>query len=83
MLFRNIIGQKSVKQQLLRSLNAGRLPHAQLLLGPPGSGKLALALAYAQRALCDVTLAYSIDDGQSFAPLPLASGSSTAAASGS
>ena len=53
MLFRNIIGQKSVKQQLLRSLNAGRLPHAQLLLGPPGSGKLALALAYAQRALCE------------------------------
>ncbi len=52
MLFKDIIGQEIVKKQLLRSLNAGRLPHAQLLLGPAGSGKLALALAYAQKVLC-------------------------------
>ncbi len=52
MLFSDIIGQELVKKQLLRSLHAGRMPHAQLLLGPSGSGKLALALAYAQRALC-------------------------------
>ncbi len=52
MLFKDIVGQKQVKQLLLRSLNAGRMPHAQLLLGPAGSGKLSLALAYAQRILC-------------------------------
>jgi len=52
MLFKDIVGQEQVKQLLLRSLNAGRMPHAQLLLGPAGSGKLALALAYAQRILC-------------------------------
>lgn len=52
MLFNDIVGQPQVKQLLLRSLNADRLPHAQLFLGPPGCGKLALALAYAQRVLC-------------------------------
>lgn len=30
-----------------------RIPHAQLLLGAPGSGKLSLALAFAQYVLCE------------------------------
>ena len=30
-----------------------RIPHAQLFLGPPGSGKLALAIAFAQYVLCE------------------------------
>ena len=52
MLFSDIIGQEKVKQQLLRSAGSGRMPHAQLILGPAGCGKLALALAYAQRIFC-------------------------------
>lgn len=52
MLFKDIVGQNQVKKHLLRSLNIGRLPHAQLFLGPAGCGKLALALAYAQKVLC-------------------------------
>jgi len=34
-------------------IQADRLPHAQIFLGPEGCGKLALALAYAQYALCE------------------------------
>lgn len=52
MLFSEIIGQDEVKQQLLAQLASGRIPHAQLFYGPPGSGKLGLALAYATALLC-------------------------------
>ncbi|HRJ16441.1 MAG TPA: hypothetical protein PLI34_15690, partial [Saprospiraceae bacterium] len=53
MLFSQVIGQKTVQAQLLRMVQSDRLPHALLLLGPPGSGKRTLALALAQYVLCD------------------------------
>ena len=40
MLFRDIIGQESVKRQLCLSVQEGRIPHAQLITGPKGVGKL-------------------------------------------
>jgi len=52
MLFRNIIGQSSVKQRLLQSVREGRISHAQLFFGPEGSGALALAAAYARYIHC-------------------------------
>lgn len=52
MKFSEIIGQEEVKQQLLRSVKEERISHAQLFSGPPGNGKLALALAYAQYVSC-------------------------------
>ena len=52
MLFSEIIGQQSVKERLLRSVSDGRISHAQLFLGPQGSGTLPLALAYAQFISC-------------------------------
>lgn len=52
MLFKQIIGQQAVKQRLVRSIKEGRISHAQLFLGPQGSGSLALALAYAQFISC-------------------------------
>ncbi len=52
MLFADIIGQEAVKKHLLQSANQGRVSHAQLFLGPEGSGNLALALAYAQYLNC-------------------------------
>ncbi len=52
MLFRDIIGQEAVKQQLRVSVREGRIPHAQLLAGQSGIGKLQLALAYAQYLNC-------------------------------
>ncbi|MBQ8704861.1 MAG: DNA polymerase III subunit [Paludibacteraceae bacterium] len=52
MLFRDIIGQEEIKQQLRLSAREGRIPHARLFAGPAGIGKLQLALAYAQYLNC-------------------------------
>ncbi|MDP4187485.1 MAG: DNA polymerase III subunit delta' [Bacteroidota bacterium] len=52
MLFKDIIGQQDVKQRLVQSVKENRISHAQLLLGPEGSGNLALAVAYAQFISC-------------------------------
>lgn len=52
MLFSEIIGQNEVKQLLTRSVDNGRIPHAQLFIGAEGSGMLPLAIAYAQYILC-------------------------------
>lgn len=53
MFFRDIVGQEQIKKQLLATVKEGRIPHAQLFLGPEGSGNLALAIAYAQLVACD------------------------------
>lgn len=53
MQFKNVIGQQSAKTQLLRIATSGRLPHAMMLIGTPGSGDLPLSLAFAQYALCE------------------------------
>jgi DNA polymerase III subunit delta' len=52
MRFSDIIGQQPVKDRLLNSVKEGRVSHAQLFWGPPGVGKLALALAYGQYLNC-------------------------------
>ena len=46
MSFDEVIGQKDVQQRLLQLVDGGRLPHAMMLCGPAGSGKLALAVAF-------------------------------------
>lgn len=53
MLFSQIIGQQEVKDRFIRSVSEGRIPHAQLLSGPEGVGKLPLAIAYAQYICCE------------------------------
>jgi len=52
MKFADIIGQETVKQKLIKTVNDSRVSHAQLFLGAEGSGKLALAVAYAQYINC-------------------------------
>ncbi len=52
MQFSEIIGQENVKRKLIRTVLENRVSHAQLFLGPGGSGKLALAIAYAQYINC-------------------------------
>lgn len=52
MKFAQIIGQQVVKQKLIKTVRENRVSHAQLFLGPEGSGKLALAIAYAQYINC-------------------------------
>lgn len=53
MLFANIIGQNEIKERMIRSVQEQRIPHAQLICGQEGCGKLALALAYAQYIFCE------------------------------
>ena len=53
MQFKEIIGQQAVKQRLLNTVKENRVSHAQLFLGPEGSGSLALAVAYAQYLSCE------------------------------
>jgi len=53
MLFSEIIGQQEIKKRLIRTVIEQRIPHAQLLRGPEGVGKLGLAIAYAQFICCE------------------------------
>ncbi|MFZ4581854.1 MAG: DNA polymerase III subunit delta' [Paludibacter sp.] len=53
MLFSEVIGQQEIKERFVRSVKDQRIPHAQLLRGPEGIGKLALAIAYAQYICCE------------------------------
>lgn len=51
--FSDVIGQEEVKQRLLHDAQEDRVPHALMLCGPRGCGKLPLALALAQYLLCE------------------------------
>lgn len=53
MQFSTILGQEHIKNHLTRSATLGRIPHAQLFVGPEGSGTLAMAIAYSQYILCN------------------------------
>ena len=52
MRFSEILGHDSQKKALLASVASGRIPHAQLFVGPEGCGVLPMALAYAQHVFC-------------------------------
>ena len=52
MLFKEILGLSHIKNHLSSSADAGRIPHAQLFVGPEGCGLLPMALAYAQYIIC-------------------------------
>ncbi len=53
MLFKEIIGQREIVNKLIHTIKDGRISHAQLYLGPEGSGKLSIAMAYAQFVNCE------------------------------
>ena len=52
MQFSEILGQEHIKSHLTKSADVGRIPHAQLFVGPEGSGTLPMAIAYAQYIIC-------------------------------
>ena len=52
MKFSVVVGQQALKERLLNGCRSGKVPHAQFFSGDPGSGNLALALAYATFTLC-------------------------------
>lgn len=53
MKFEEVIGQEEAKERLMQLVQESRLPHALMLCGPMGSGKMALALAFASYLLAD------------------------------
>jgi len=53
MLFKDIPGNKDIKNELISSVKNNRISHAQLLFGEPGSGQLPLAIAYASYINCE------------------------------
>ena len=54
MEWREVIGQREAQERLQQLVKDHHLPHAMMLCGPNGSGKLALATAFA---------CYLLDDG--------------------
>ena len=52
MRFADVIGQQALKEHLARSVDSGRISHAQLFTGISGAGTLPLAVAYAQYIHC-------------------------------
>ena len=53
MTFSEVIGQQEAKERLMQMVREDRLPHAMMLCGPVGSGKLALAIAFGCQLLDD------------------------------
>lgn len=48
MAFEQVIGQRETQQRLMQMVGEGRLPHAIMLCGPKGCGKMALAMGFAK-----------------------------------
>ena len=48
MAFEQVIGQREAQERLMQMVNEGRLPHAIMLCGPQGCGKMALAMGMAK-----------------------------------
>jgi DNA polymerase-3 subunit delta' len=51
MLYEDVLGQEHIKNHLKQSVLNGRIPHAQLFVGPEGCGTLPMAIAYARSIL--------------------------------
>ena len=47
-MFEQVIGQQETQARLLQLVHEGRLPHALMLCGPAGCGKMALAIGFAK-----------------------------------
>ncbi len=56
MLFDSVLGHEHIIAHLKKGVDSGRIPHAQLFVGPEGAGMLSLAIAYAEYILCNSAL---------------------------
>ncbi len=83
---RRVVGQQKAKDMLTQVLKSGRISHAYLFSGPPGIGKKALALTFAEaingidhltdlqgRSISKKSSWYSHPDIRIFLPLPTSS----------
>ncbi|HEY8530555.1 MAG TPA: DNA polymerase III subunit delta' [Paenibacillaceae bacterium] len=53
MAIRDMPGQPAAKALLAHALRTGKVAHAYLFAGPPGTGRRAMALAFAQALFCE------------------------------
>ena len=53
MKFKDLPGNQTLKDELREMADNGRIPHALLLAGPPGIGKMMLARTFIQYAQCE------------------------------
>jgi DNA polymerase-3 subunit delta' len=60
MRFQDIPGNEKIINKLIRAAVDQRIAHSQLYIGPPGSGKLLIALAYAQYLNCRPIVAVNV-----------------------
>ncbi|MDY5850710.1 MAG: ATP-binding protein, partial [Prevotella sp.] len=49
--FKEVIGQEEAQRRLLQMMDGQKVPHAIMLCGPTGCGKMAVALAFASALL--------------------------------
>lgn len=47
-MFEQVVGQHDIQQRLMQLVSEERLPHALMLCGPQGCGKMALAIGFAK-----------------------------------
>lgn len=52
MLFKEVVGQKEIKEHLVEIGKSGDIPHASLFIAQKGAGALPLALAFTQYLVC-------------------------------
>ncbi|MBR1688357.1 MAG: RuvB-like helicase [Prevotella sp.] len=67
--FEQVIGQQEARERLLQMVSEDRLPHALMLCGPQGCGKMALAMGFAKHLL--------LHTPPSIGPLPAARNAET------
>jgi DNA polymerase-3 subunit delta' len=60
-MFEQVIGQREVQERLMQMVNEDRLPHAIMLCGPQGTGKLALAVGFAKVLLAEKVNSMFVD----------------------
>ena len=63
MQFSEVIGQEEAKERLMQMVREDRLPHAMMLCGPVGSGKLALAIAFGCYLLSRNSISRNVECG--------------------
>ena len=57
MTFKDLIGQKQVKQLLTESIQTGRIGHAYMFCGPDGIGRRTMARCFAETLTCSANAA--------------------------
>ena len=53
MYLKEVLGNKTIKQFLVKEVDSNRIPHGQLFMGAKGSGKLAMAIAFSTYLFCN------------------------------